>query len=279
MRDEQHRRAPLAVDAPERLEVLEPVARIEPRGGLVEQPDLGLLGEGASEEHAPPLPARERRGVALGEALDVAGAHRLERDAPVLRPTPRRTRARAARGPAGRGRASGSGRRDRRSAARRRSRRAVSRRGIDSRRPSVEADLAPRGRRATRARTFSRLDLPEPFSPRTATTSPDAISASRPRERRALGRSAPRARAPRARRCDGALTGSSEAARRRAARRAPAVIAPIGSSAGATAARETASATTSRAAPARAESGRSARWSLPASSAHAVRHAAGRRSR
>ena len=74
--------------AARRLEVLEAVAGIEPRRGLVEQPDLGFLGEGPREKDPPPLASRERRRVPLGEALDVARAHRLERALAILRAFP-----------------------------------------------------------------------------------------------------------------------------------------------------------------------------------------------
>ena len=158
MRHEEHGRPPLAVDPPERLEKLEAVPRVEPGGRLVEQPHLGLLREGARQEHAPPLAARERRRVAVGQALDVAGAHRLEREAPVF--------GRLGDEAAAVGRpaleheieASGSGRRDRRSAERTRcgarSRAAGSTRA-DGRRSGARRPTAG----STRARTFSRRRL------------------------------------------------------------------------------------------------------------------------
>ncbi len=93
--------------------------------------------------------------------------------------------------------------------------RAVSRRGMESSgRPSKR--ISPPEDGSTRASTLSRVDLPEPFSPSTATTSPAATSASSPRSAGALPYLASRPRAE-----IFALTDSSEAATRRRALRSP----------------------------------------------------------
>ena len=104
---------------------------------------------------------------------------------PVRRRVGGEARGRAARVPGGRGRGSGSGRRDRRSAGRRRCGARSRAAAIGVERPSVEQELSPGGG-TTRAMTFSNVDLPEPFSPRTR----DDLAARdrRRRVRRAPGR-------------------------------------------------------------------------------------------
>ena len=170
--------------------------RVEPRGGLVEEPALGLLRERAREEDAAALSARERRRVPLREVADVAGAHRLRARAAILRASPRRSRARAARGPAARGRGSRIGKTRSTLCGTYAMRRAVSRRGIDDERPAVEESVSAGGG-STRARTFRRVDLPEPFSPRTATISPPRDRRVEPAQRGARSVRRRRARAPR----------------------------------------------------------------------------------
>ena len=85
VRGDDDRQAALAIQPCEQRGDVELVAEIERRRRLVEQQDLGLLGERAGDDDALLLAARERGEAAALEGERAGGRERLARDGHVAR--------------------------------------------------------------------------------------------------------------------------------------------------------------------------------------------------
>ena len=257
----------------QRFEEVEAVSRVQTRRRLVEQPDpapparalaQGTPG-GARHPRAPPRRARRdpprRRRASL-----------RARSATVERESPPRSRVPTAPGPAGRGRACGSGRRDRRSAERTRCaarfRVAAARRASSPSRSTSPPPIGTTSGDHLQERRLSGSVLPEHRDDlagghrrieaaqdrRAAVAGDEArglepVRARRPRSRRPQEQPREQRRAQRRRHRADRKLGRSDRGARDARRRRRASVAPT-----------------------RNEAGRSVRWSLPNDRAHGVRN-------
>ena len=175
----QHERRPAGHHGLERCHSRASVAGVEVRGRLVEDEDRGVADDRAGDREAPPLAAAEAqavvadpRRVAVGQRVDEGP--RAGRSRAPTAPGRRSGRRRPARGCRGSSRRTGrrAGRR-RRSAPGRRPRAARAARG---RRPGSRRSRTPR----TGGAAATRVDLPAPLGPTSASRPPAGIESDRP---------------------------------------------------------------------------------------------------